>query len=414
MEAQTKTAESKVIKQARWKTEIQKSIRTVDQLKTFLSLSKKETAKLSEVTKRFQMAITPYYAKLIDINNPYDPIKRLVVPSEEELSVEGYFDTSGEEDNTKVRGLQHKYDNTALLLPTPVCTSYCRYCFRKRLTLSNMAKFETAVDWEKTFDYLREHTEIDNVLITGGDPMMLSNEKIEYMLQNFREIDHIKMIRIGTKFLSFNPFRFMDDELVGIFKRYSTNDKKIYIVAHYDHPRELTKESLEAVDLLVNNGIPLLNQCVLHRGINDSPEIIADLHNRLYAAGVAPYYLFQMRPVKGSLQFRLPLIEGLRIFERAKRKMSGPAKRVRFIMSHYTGKIEIFGTTEVNGKEHIILKYHQARNKEDIGRIIIAPVKEDAYWLSDLVDVEEICTADEKENIVEDKNINGKTAQIET
>ena len=370
----------------RWEEEIRGAIRTVDGLKKIISLTKEEEEKLPLILQSYKMAITPYYAGLIDPTDPEDPIKKLVVPSVEELKDDGgYFDTSGEADNTKIRGLQHKYKKTALLLPTPICASYCRYCFRKRFTTGSLNKMEASVDWENAFKYLREHKEINNVLITGGDPLILSNQKLEFIFENIRQIDHIKIIRIGTKFPAFNPFRLMDEDFLDLIRRYSLPEKRIYIVSHFDHPRELTKEAIDCIDGVIKAGAHVINQTVFHKGINDDPFVLRELFSRLAEAGIAPYYLFQLRPVKGSLRYRIPISEGIKIFEEAKKDLSGLARRVRYAMSHYTGKIEILGSHKFGRKEMIILKYHSNRDENLVGSIFSVPMNKIGCWLDDFL-----------------------------
>ena len=212
---------------------------------------------------------------------------------------------------------------------------------------------------------------------------MLVNEKLDFILSQLRTVDHIKIIRLGTKLPAFNPFRILDDSFLELIKRYSLPDRRIYIVAHYDHPRELTAESLECLDKAIKAGAHIINQAVLHRGINDDPDVLRELFRRLADAGVAPYYLFQMRPVKGSLHYRVPIAEGLRIFEESKKGLGGLARTVRYAMSHYTGKIEIFGTIVQDGKENLILKYHSCRDEEDVGKIFTVPLNDEACWLDD-------------------------------
>ncbi len=365
----------------RWRQELVNSIRTIEQLKKIISISKDEEEKIWEVIKHYQMSITPYYASLMNPEDPEDPLKKIVVPSGEELSEDGNFDTSGESDNTKVQGLQHKYEKTVLLLPTPVCTSYCRYCFRKRFTTGSFTKQETNIDWNGAFDYLRNHQEVNNVLITGGDPLILSNKKLDYILSNLRKTDHIKIIRLGTKFPAFNPFRLLDPEFLDMISKYSLLGKKIYIVAHFDHPRELTPESLAGLEAVMKAGAQVVNQTVFHKGINDNPETLRDLFNKLADAGVIPYYLFQLRPVKGSMRYRLPLIEGIKIFNHARKHLNGLARQVRYIMSHFTGKIEVLGFNMNISK--IILKYHSSRNENVVGRIFSVSTNNNLFWLND-------------------------------
>lgn len=385
----------------RWRKELINSIRTFEDLKKYVTLTTKEQQTLPGIIKKFQMGITPYYASLIHKDNPTDPIRRIVVPAAQELHAEGFYDTSGEDENTKVRGLQHKYENTALILSTPACTSYCRYCFRKRFTLGQESKFETAVDWDGASKYLKAHKEIDNVLISGGDPFVLPNTRIKFMLDKLKEIPNIQAVRFGTKFPAFNPFRFSQDkELMDLLRDYNKNHKKIYIVSHFDHPRELTGEAIKALKTMLANGLNIVNQAVLLKGINDNADTIAELCNELYSAGVAPYYIFQQRPVLGSNHTRVSISRGLEIIEQAKKKMSGLAKRARYIMSHYTGKVEIFAKTIINGEPNVILKYHNARDNDEIGKVIIAPLSKDDYWLNDIhEDVKEICTDDKFQKV---------------
>lgn len=369
----------------RWRQELVNSIRNIEQLKEIIHLTKKEEEKIREVVKQYQMLITPYYISLINPDDPEDPLKRLVVPSGEELSEEGVFDTSGESDNTKISGLQHKYEKTVLLLPTPVCASYCRYCFRKRFTTGSFSKQETNIDWSSAFNYLKSHQEINNVLITGGDPLILPNDKLDYILSNLHKIEHIKIIRFGTKFPAFNPFRLLDTKFLGIISKYSLPEKKIYIVAHFDHPRELTPVSIASLEAVMKAGAQVVNQTVFHKGINDNPEILRELFNKLADAGVIPYYLFQLRPVRGSMQYSLPLIEGIKIFNHARKHLSGLARQVRYIMSHYTGKLEILGfeKRKVTSTSKIILRYHSSRNEKQVGKIFSVPVKNNSFWLND-------------------------------
>lgn len=368
----------------RWKMELINSIKSIDQLKKFIPLDADEEEKLRKVIKRYQMSITPYYAGLINPHDPNDPLRKIVVPSGDELSEEGDFDTSGEKDNTKVPGLQHKYEKTAIFLLTPVCPSYCRYCFRKRFTTGPFTKQETNVDWDQAFDYLKNHPEINNVLITGGDPLILPNEQLDYILSNLRRIKHIRIIRLGTKFPAFNPFRLLDPGFLELVSKYSLPGKKIYLVSHFDHPRELTPESLSCLGAVMKAGAQVVNQTVFHKGINDSPETLRDLFNKLADAGIVPYYLFQLRPVKGSMKYRLPLMEGINIFNQARKHLNGLARQVRYVMSHYTGKIEVLGYENEENAKKILLRYHSSRNEERVGKIFSVPAGNDLFWLNGL------------------------------
>lgn len=372
----------------RWRWELVNSIRTIEQLKKIISLRKDEEKKIKEVIKHYQMSITPYYAGLINPEDPEDPLKKIVIPSGGELSEEGDFDTSGESDNTKIPGLQHKYEKTVLFLPTSVCTSYCRYCFRKRFTTGSFTKQEANIDWNGAFDYLRNHPEVNNVLITGGDPLILSNDKLDYVLSNLRKINHIKIIRLGTKFPAFNPFRLLDLEFLDMISKYSLPGKKIYIVAHFDHPRELTPDALAGLEAVMKAGAQVVNQTVFHKGVNDNPETLRNLFSKLADAGVIPYYLFQLRPVKGSMQYRLHLIEGINIFNQARKHLNGLARQVRYVMSHFTGKIEILGFDKNDEPSKIILRYHSSRNENVVGRIFSIPADNSRFWLNNFPKLE--------------------------
>jgi lysine 2,3-aminomutase len=260
-----------------------------------------------------------------------------------------------------------------------VCDAYCRFCFRKRLFTGN--ETETSLDVSAGIQYIAAHPEITNVLLTGGDPLVLSTRRLDQILTALRQIPHVRIIRIGTKSLAFNPQRVLQDAtLPEVLARHSLPDRRIYIMAHFDHPRELTTQSIEAIKHLQQAGCTVVHQCPLLRGINDTPETLAQLLEGLAAIGVTPYYLFQNRPVLGNAGFVVPLAEGYRIAEAAKHRLSGLAKRFRYVMSHATGKVEILA---VEG-DQIFLKYHQARDARDEGRLIISYLSPEATWLDDL------------------------------
>ena len=202
-------------------------------------LSAEEKERLKEVTKEYVFRANDYYLSLIDWNNPDDPIRRLIIPSERELNDFGRLDASDEKSVTVQHGIQHKYSSTVLLLVNEVCGAYCRYCFRKRLFMND--NDEVTYNIEPGLEYIRNHPEITNVLLTGGDPMILKTAKLEPILAALRAIDHVRIIRIGSKMPAFNPFRFInDDELMTVFRKYSLPDRRIYMMCHFDHPVELT------------------------------------------------------------------------------------------------------------------------------------------------------------------------------
>ena len=367
-----------------WQEQLKNGIKTIDDLDKYVKLSTQEKSNLSKVVDKFPMLITSYYANLVDWNDPHDPIKRIIMPSENEFSEEGLFDPSDEKSNTVLPSLQHKYKNTALLLSTSNCAGYCRFCFRRRLKENHDCVAEKANELKEAFEYIKIHKEIDNVLISGGDALVLPNERLDFILKEISEINHVKIIRLATRTPAFLPQRISQDkELVKMLLKYNKK-KQIYVVTHFNHPNEITAESVNTIKILTNNGIQVRNQTVLLKGVNDNSDTLAKLFNELIFNGVVTYYLFQCRPVKKSSHFKIPINEGWNIFEDAKKQVGGLAKTVRYAMSHTTGKIEICGILE----DKAYLKYIQAKEYGNIGKFMIKnlPKEKDAYWFDDLLD----------------------------
>ena len=358
--------------------ELEQVIDSVKLVANKLGLSPDETEKLKQVAETHPMRVSPYYFSLIHWNDADDPIRKMAVPSLEEQNLAGSYDTSGEAENTKMPGLQHKYAETALILSTNRCATYCRHCFRKRLV--GLPTEEILKRFEDAAEYIENHTEINNVLVSGGDPLVLSNDVIETFLRLLTNIDHLSFVRFGSRTPVTLPSRFNDPELLALFKKYSRMDKRLYIVTQFNHPREVTVQSVSAVNKILSSGVLMSNQTVLLKGVNDNPETLATLMDELVRIGVAPYYVFQCRPVKRvKSHFQVPLCEGLRIVEDAKAKCNGHSKRFKYIMSHKTGKIEILGI--MNGE--IYFKYHEAKNRKNLGRMFKRRVDEKAGWLDD-------------------------------
>lgn len=362
-----------------WKDKLAQSVCTIEELKEHIDISLEEEELLREVIKIHPMRITPYYLSLIDKEDKADPIRKMIVPSKEELDLAGDYDTSGEQENTPCVGLQHKYAQTALILSTNQCGAYCRFCFRKRLV--GLPNKEILEKFEDVINYIKEHPEINNVLVSGGDPLILPTEVIEQFLEQLTNIQHLDFIRFGSRVPVTFPARILDDEeLLAVLKKY-TAKKQIYVVTHFNHPREITEESICAVRRLREANIILNNQTLLIRGVNDDPDVLAELQNRLVKIGVNPYYVFQCRPVKRvKTHFQVPLCEGYEIVEKAKAKLNGHSKRFKYVMSHRIGKIEIVG---IMGGE-MYFKQHQAKNPEDIGKFFKRKLNKTAGWLDDL------------------------------
>jgi lysine 2,3-aminomutase len=348
--------------------------------------------RLQTITDKFVFRVNDYYLKLIDWKDPNDPIRKLVIPNEGELAEYGRWDASDEDTNYSVPGCQHKYRTTALLIVSEVCGAYCRYCFRKRLFRNDVK--EALSDVEPGIRYIEQHPEINNVLLTGGDSLILATPRIRMILERLRAIPHVKIIRFGSKLPVFNPMRiYEDEELLALFKQYSTPDKRIYVMAHINHPREITPEAKKCFQALHDAGVIVVNQTPVLKGINDDPVVLGKLLDKLSWAGVTPYYFFINRPVAGNKSFVLSLKEAYKLVEKAKALTSGLGKRVRLSMSHTSGKIEILAIEK--GKAY--LKYHQSRDNE-YGKFMVLDCPDDASWFDDLPGNEQYWTKPSKRN----------------
>ncbi|MGO4888506.1 KamA family radical SAM protein [Anaerobacillus sp. MEB173] len=355
-------------------------------------IPEEEKRKLKEITNKYVFRVNDYYLNLIDWNDPNDPIRKLVIPNEGELEEYGRWDASDEDTNYVVPGCQHKYGTTALLIVSEVCGAYCRYCFRKRLFRNDVK--EAMNDVEPGLKYIENTPEINNVLLTGGDSLILATKKLRMIIERLRAIDHVKIIRLGSKLPVFNPMRiYEDEELLELIREYSTPEKRIYVMAHINHPREITEEARKGFQALHDAGAIVVNQTPVLKGINDDPEVLAELLDKLSWAGVTPYYFFINRPVAGNNDFVLSLKEVYDIVEKAKAKTSGLGKRVRLSMSHTSGKIEVLAIED--GKAY--LKYHQSRDNE-YGKFMVLDCPDNAAWFDDLPGSEQHWEKPKKKN----------------
>ena len=364
----------------KWREKLKKeNICTIDELKKHILLSKKEEKLMKKAADIHPMSITKYYFSLINRKDKNDPTRKLIVPSQDELDLHGVYDTSGEQQSTKSVGLQHKYAETALLLSTNRCAAYCRFCFRKRLV--GLSDEEILKRLDEAINYIKEHEEINNVLISGGDPLTLPTKVIEKFLRKLSAIDHLDFIRFGSRVPVVFPDRIIEDkELLSLFKKYSTKKRRIYVVSHFNHPNEITEKSMKGIDKLIKSNVIVNNQTVLLKGVNDNPDVLAELMNKLVSTGVNPYYVFQCRPIKRVVHhFQVPFYFGCRVIENARKKLNGHAKRFKYAMSHKRGKLEILG---IKGK-YIFFKQHQARDSELIGQIFKRKIDKTSGWLND-------------------------------
>jgi lysine 2,3-aminomutase len=294
-----------------WRWQSRNRIRTLPQLEQILHLSDGERQALVQGGTMLPVGITPYYMSLLDEENPLQGLRRTVVPTPSEfVRTEGEADDPlGEDGHSPVPGLVHRYPDRVLFLPLDFCSTYCRYCTRSRVVghgelVPNEKRLQAA------FDYLRANSQIRDVLISGGDALALSEDKLDWILRNLREIPHIEFIRIGTKMPAVLPQR-ITRELCRVLRRFHP----IWMSLHFIHPDECTPEAAQACGRLADAGIPLGAQTVLLKGVNDDVETMRQLMHRLLLMRVRPYYLYQCDPISGSAHFRTPVSKGLEIIE---------------------------------------------------------------------------------------------------
>jgi lysine 2,3-aminomutase len=358
-------------------------VRYVTRIEQVPNIPPDELEKLKRVAEVYAFRANDYYLRLIDWNDPHDPIRQLIIPRPDELNDWGRLDASNEAAVTVAQGVQHKYPDTVLLLCNEVCGAYCRYCFRKRLFMNG--NDESTNDVSAGLDYIAHHPEVTNVLLTGGDPLLMSTRRLRDIIGLLRRIHHVRIIRIGSKLPAFDPYRILGDpELQELLSRHSTSRRRIYLMAHFDHPRELTDVACEGIDAFIRCGVICVNQCPLVMGVNDDPDVLADLYRKLSHIGCQPYYLFQGRPTVGNQPYEVPIVRGWQILREASRRGSGLARRVRYVMSHAKGKLEILAVDD----RYIYLRFHRAKDAALRGALLTCKRDDEAVWLDDLEVVE--------------------------
>jgi len=293
-----------------WRWQLRNRITTVGGLERIIRLSNDERLALICEGHSLPVAITPYYASLLDKNDPQQPLRRTVVPvlTENLRSAGESEDPLGEDHDSPVPGVIHRYPDRALFLVTEFCSTYCRYCTRSRLVGKSHGGVFQKKQWDQAIAYIEATPAIRDVLLSGGDPLTLPDEKLEYLLSRLRQIPHVEMIRIGTKAPVVLPHR-ITPALTRMLKRYHP----LWMSIHFTHPAELTPEVREACTRLADAGIPLGSQTVLLAGINDRVETMKDLVHGLMRIRVRPYYLYQCDPILGSAHFRTSVEKGLEI-----------------------------------------------------------------------------------------------------
>ncbi|MCU0474460.1 MAG: KamA family radical SAM protein [Bacteroidales bacterium] len=303
-----------------WKWQLRNAITSIDELKKIMKLSEKEIMAINNLKGRLPMRITPYFASLIYETNTSHPLRRNVIPVVEELlqhSTE-QSDPLHEKSFSPVKGIVHRYPDRVLFTVTQVCSNYCRYCTRSH-SVGKLDKLGRQ-DFEKAFAYIAAHKEVRDVLISGGDPLTLTDEILDYILTNIRAIEHVEIVRIGTRIPVVLPQR-ITDNLINMLKKH----QPLFISLHFSHPSEITEECLKACSKLADGGFPLGSQTVLLKGINDNVATMKELMHKLLKMRVRPYYLYQCDLIPGSGHFRTTVRKGLEIIKGLRGFTSGYA-----------------------------------------------------------------------------------------
>ncbi|MBI1953599.1 MAG: KamA family radical SAM protein [Candidatus Omnitrophica bacterium] len=302
-----------------WHWQLRNRLYTVEQLREVIHLTPEEEEAVSRKDGRLVMAIPPYWASLMDPADPHCPIRRQAVPLTDEFEIKAndMLDPCGEDSHMPVPGLVHRYPDRVLFLVTEQCAMYCRHCTRRRLVGVNHGLMN---HYEPAFDYLRNHPEVRDVLISGGDPLMMTDVRLDKILTALREIPHLEFIRIGSRTPVTMPQR-VTQEYVEVLKKH----KPIWMSLHFCHPKEVTPRLKRAMDLLADGGVPLGSQTVLLNGINDEPAVMKKLMHELLKVRVRPYYIYQCDPAQGISHFRTSVEKGVQIIEALRGHTSGYA-----------------------------------------------------------------------------------------
>lgn len=306
-----------------WHWQLKNVITTLKDLEQVIDLSNKEKQGIKKAIKHFKFRLSPHMALLMDKKVKKDPFKKQFIPSGKEVTSLDenhlFSDVNADLRFSPVKGLIHRYPTKVLILPTDYCGTYCRYCFRRKF-VSTQEKSLQEKDYLKMFDYVKKHPKIEEVILSGGDPLVQDNKTIDYLLSNFKKISHVKILRIHTRLPVTIPFR-ITNSLIKILKKHLP----VYVVVHIDTAKELSKETKQAFSSLVDNGIPVLASCPLLKGINDDEKTLKTLWTELVKLRVKPYYLFHSDPVKGLKHFLVPLTRGIEIMRNLYDNMSGLA-----------------------------------------------------------------------------------------
>ena len=299
--------------------QLKNRISDVDEIAKYINLTNEESENMKKVSEKYRFAITPYYFSLIDFDNPLCPIKLQSFPNINELDESGQLDPMNEEQSNPSGRITRRYPNKLIINVTNACPMYCRHCQRRRL-IGDFDKNTSKKDIDETIEFIKNNPTIREVLITGGDALLLHNTQLEYIFKKLSNIDHVEILRVGTRTLATLPFR-IDEELALLLRKYRVN-----ISTQFNHACEITPEAVKAIDMLVDNGILVRNQMVLLHNINDDKYCIQKTNEELQKYRVIPYYLFHPKDVKSTRHFQVDISKGLEIMIHLEGRTSGMCK----------------------------------------------------------------------------------------
>ena len=301
------------------KWQLKNRISSVDDISKYTRLSQDEYENIKRVSEKYRFAITPYYFSLIDFNNPNCPIRIQSFPDIRELDESGLLDPMNEAQSNPAGRITRRYPNKLIINVTNACPMYCRHCQRRRL-IGKFDKNSSKEDIDESIEFIRNNETIREVLVTGGDALLLANDRLESIFHELSQISHVEVIRIGTRVLATLPFR-IDDELAGILRKY-----RVQISTQFNHACEITPEAVRVIDILVDHGVLVRNQMVLLRNVNDDKYCIQKTNEELQRYRVIPYYLFHPKDVRGIRHFQVDIAKGLEIMKHLEGRTSGMCK----------------------------------------------------------------------------------------
>jgi lysine 2,3-aminomutase len=304
-----------------WRWQMRHAIRTPEQLARLVPLTEDERRGCEETRETFRLGISPYYLSLVDREHPFCPVRMQAIPTRAETRIRPgeLRDPLGEDPHRPVPAIVHKYPDRVLFLALDSCSTYCRHCTRRRITKGGEAVLGREA-WAEGVEYVRAHPEVRDVLVSGGDPLLLVDERLDGLLGELRAIPHVEMLRIGTRVPVTLPMRVTED-LARLLRRHAP----LFVVTHFNHPKELTPEAREACERLVDHGVPVENQSVLMRRVNSDARVLKELNHGLLRTRVRPYYLHQMDVAEGLEHLRTPISTGVAILEQLRGHTTGLA-----------------------------------------------------------------------------------------